>query len=408
MLVCPRCKAENDDGRIRCGKCGSNISKRGDYARQSGPSVVILGSVEDLRRAQQMGEIDTSGDDPDALGWLGSDEIEDAFPKTLSQDAPKTRRVDVREIDKISGLKDLQDIQRAILKSEESEKADKADKKGQVTARARVPGKIERGPERPAAPTATTPAAAPAPTAAPARSSAPPAAQPAPPSSVDEEAAIEASAPVAAWLVGELFSEPFRLTRAKHYLLGRDPRASIYLPSAEISRRHAGIAADENGNFWVEDLRSCNGSYVNGHAVLKRKLRENDRLDMGPFSFRFTKAVEGAAAPVSPCDPNEETKVLRAIPGTLVADIERNSVHPVLALLHAGKRSGVLTLRAGYQVGRIFLIAGEIQHAQFGKAVGEQALAALLPAEAGTLHFSDEEIKVKKTIERTTAQILKG
>ncbi|MEZ0228442.1 MAG: DUF4388 domain-containing protein, partial [Planctomycetota bacterium] len=96
----------------------------------------------------------------------------------------------------------------------------------------------------------------------------------------------------------------------------------------------------------------------------------------------------------------------RLVPGALTGEIEKNGVGSVLQMLHASRRSGVLTLRAGRQVGRIFLVDGEIHHAQFGKTTGEQALASLIPAEAGLLHFSDERINVKRTIEKSTDEIL--
>jgi hypothetical protein len=206
----------------------------------------------------------------------------------------------------------------------------------------------------------------------------------------------------------ELFPEPFALVLGKRYLMGREPKASISLPSSEVSKRHAGISNDDTGAFWLEDLRSMNGTYVNGCAVLKRKLREGVVIDVGPFSFRFSLAKSDVPAPKGGCDPGEETRAIRQMPGALAGQIEANGVGAVVQLLHASRRSGVLTLRAGPQVGRIFMVEGEIHHAQFGKTVGEQALHSLIPAEAGFLHFQDERIKVKRTIERSTDELFGG
>jgi pSer/pThr/pTyr-binding forkhead associated (FHA) protein len=464
MAVCSRCKSENDDHRLRCGKCGNTLSKRGEFAEQQGPAVVVLGSVEDLRRARQLGELDESGDDPTALGWLESDELEEKRHKSAPQAEPATgtRRVSVREIDKISGLRDLRELQKALLKKE-SEPGTSAPALEPPTGTRRVsvresdkisgvreqlrelqkalskeesePGKsapaleppprteTRRYPQRPPA----SPPAAPAQEAqsAPRSESAvttsrrvvrPQHAAPSPPppmapslkeSTTDDDLIERAPGPITAYLVNELFSEPVALTNGRRYLMGRDPRASIFLPSAHVSRRHAGIAADDKGDFWIEDLRSSNGTYVNGRAVIKRKLKNGDLLDVGVFTFRFVlREKPGDAPPRATSDPNEETRVIRAVPGALSGDIERNGVAPVVAILSSARRTGVLTLRAGKQVGRIFLIEGEIHHAQFGKAVGEAALAALLPAEAGFLHFTDEKIQVQRTITRPTAQIL--
>lgn len=384
-VLCRKCKTENDDHCLRCGKCGNSLSKRGDYQQSSGPNVVVLGSVEDLRRAREMGDIDTSQDDATALGWLESGEVDEApFPPTSL--SPQTRRVNVREIDKISGLRDLRDLQAALLKEEATPTPAPA------VAERRVPPtesrKAARDPDEPP------------------RAVAPPTREVPAPGEPEGDAAP--AGPPLAYLANELFPDPIPLTQGRRYLMGRDPRASIFLPSAHVSRRHAGIAADAQGEFWVEDLRSSNGTYVNGRAVLRRKLRPGDLVDVGPFSFRFVPVKAGEPAPSAGSDPNEETRAIRSVPGSLSGEIEKNGVIPVLLLICSAQRSGVLTLRAGPHVGRIFVIEGEVHHAQFGKAAGEAALAALLPAEGGFLHFSDERIRVNRTITRTTAEIFGG
>lgn len=384
MIVCARCKTENDDGRIRCGKCGQNISKRGEYAAQQGPKVVVLGSVEDLRRAREQGDLDTSDEDPTALGWLDDSDVGRALPSDDQADAPapRTRRVSVKEIDKISGLKDLHDIQKALLGSSEEKVVEKPKRK------------IERPTVRQSS--EETPASS---------SQAP--ATPSPDARRPSEARKPAE-PAAAYMTCELFPEPFALSLGKRYLLGRDAKASVILPSGEVSRKHAGISNDAEGAFWIEDLKSMNGTYVNGHAILKRRLREGDMVDLGPFAFQFSMAKADAPAPRGGCDPAEDTRAVRAVPGALVGEIEKNGVGAVLRMLHAAGRSGVLTLRAGRQVGRVFIMDGEIHHAQFARTTGEQALASLIPAEAGMLHFTDERIKVKRTIEKSTDELLGG
>jgi hypothetical protein len=144
---------------------------------------------------------------------------------------------------------------------------------------------------------------------------------------------------------------------------------------------------------------------VNGRAIMKRKLRPGDLLDVGPFQFRFIPAKPGDPPPALIPDPNEDTRAIRCVPGALTGEIEHNGVLPLLVIICGGGRSGVLTLRAGHQVGRIFIVGGEVHHAQFGQQVGEAALAALLPAEGGFLHFSDEKIKVNRTITRSNAEL---
>src|SRR4051812_14717390 len=65
---------------------------------------------------------------------------------------------------------------------------------------------------------------------------------------------------------------PFRIGRqADNQLVMRDNRAS---------RVHASIAVDQ-GEYWIEDLNSRHGTFVNGSKVKRHKLEESDRIDFG-------------------------------------------------------------------------------------------------------------------------------
>jgi phosphoserine phosphatase RsbU/P len=70
-------------------------------------------------------------------------------------------------------------------------------------------------------------------------------------------------------------------------ILGRHPGCDIVLESAAVSRQHARIVRS-NGNYYVEDLRSRNGTFVNGERVRGRRLlAENDQLGICDLVFAF-------------------------------------------------------------------------------------------------------------------------
>ena len=56
----------------------------------------------------------------------------------------------------------------------------------------------------------------------------------------------------------------FPLERASA-VLGRHPQCEIVLESASVSRQHARIALRE-GHYYLEDLNSRNGTYLNGET----------------------------------------------------------------------------------------------------------------------------------------------
>src|SRR5262249_12918039 len=69
-------------------------------------------------------------------------------------------------------------------------------------------------------------------------------------------------------------------------LVGRGPYNHVVLDDTRISRQHAKIAPEAGGHV-VYDLNSANGTYVNDQQVKRQRLKPNDVVRFGPFSFRF-------------------------------------------------------------------------------------------------------------------------
>jgi serine phosphatase RsbU (regulator of sigma subunit) len=83
-------------------------------------------------------------------------------------------------------------------------------------------------------------------------------------------------------------------------LIGRQPNAAVYLDSLAVSRQHARVVLAD-GAYFVEDLGSSNGTYLNGRAIAGRTpLTENDTLQIGPYVLALRP--EPAPAPSEP-DP---------------------------------------------------------------------------------------------------------
>lgn len=54
--------------------------------------------------------------------------------------------------------------------------------------------------------------------------------------------------------------------------LGRLPESNVYLDDETVSGRHAVLERRPDGSWWVEDLGSTNGSFVDGTPVLQPTL----------------------------------------------------------------------------------------------------------------------------------------
>ncbi len=74
-------------------------------------------------------------------------------------------------------------------------------------------------------------------------------------------------------------------------IVGRTEGATVRLADTSISRQHASIRR-ENGGFWLVDLGSANGSYVNNVALTgPRILRDGDRVQFGTAVLTFREAT---------------------------------------------------------------------------------------------------------------------
>lgn len=68
-------------------------------------------------------------------------------------------------------------------------------------------------------------------------------------------------------------------------LIGRQPDAVIYLESLAVSRKHA-LLVCQDGTYFIEDLNSSNGTFLNGQRITGRvPLAERDRLQIGPYTL---------------------------------------------------------------------------------------------------------------------------
>jgi phosphoserine phosphatase RsbU/P len=80
---------------------------------------------------------------------------------------------------------------------------------------------------------------------------------------------------------------PYSLTEGET-VLGRLPECTIQLKSNMVSRRHAEVARGEGNQFFVRDLQSGNGTFVNGKKIEEPTLlKHNDRIKLGPILFRY-------------------------------------------------------------------------------------------------------------------------
>ena len=71
------------------------------------------------------------------------------------------------------------------------------------------------------------------------------------------------------------------------YVVGRDTDVDFVVPRSSVSRQHSRLSRDEQGMWWLEDMGSTNGTFVNERRVQRVRLSEGDLLRFGDAIYKF-------------------------------------------------------------------------------------------------------------------------
>jgi diguanylate cyclase (GGDEF)-like protein len=75
--------------------------------------------------------------------------------------------------------------------------------------------------------------------------------------------------------------------RDEEFVIGRDEKCFIVVDLDNVSRRHAQVVM-RDGKFFVSDLKSTNGTYLNDEELKKEQpLRSGDQVKIGGAIFKF-------------------------------------------------------------------------------------------------------------------------
>lgn len=128
--------------------------------------------------------------------------------------------------------------------------------------------------------------------------------------------------------------------------LGRDQNNDIQIPLSTVSRNHCAIYIDQDGEWYIEDLRSTHGTIHNGKQVGsggKKLLRNGDVIEVVHFRIAFTA---GGSELLSHDYSTEKTEALaQKMVQEVLASIGKDTDTPYLRVMN-GPDEG-----ATYQLG---------------------------------------------------------
>lgn len=152
--------------------------------------------------------------------------------------------------------------------------------------------------------------------------------------------------PTLVWERADGTTADYPLAQSEPLTLGRDASSSIVLESGFVSKRHA-IVRYEGGQFIVEDLRSANGTRLNGAPISISVLTPGDVIEVGDQVLRFIDrgadaragSKKGRSRAAASSGPSAASKLLRL---GAVALIFGGGLLLLLRMLFLGGDAGAL------------------------------------------------------------------
>jgi len=120
--------------------------------------------------------------------------------------------------------------------------------------------------------------------------------------------------------------------------IGRKPHNDIQIDNLAVSGEHAVIVTILNDSF-LEDLGSTNGTVVNGNAIKKHFLQNNDVIELGKYKLKFV----GEAAPAATAEKADFEKTMVLRPSAMKAAAEQAKA---MAAAGAGGQAAAVAQRA--------------------------------------------------------------
>ncbi len=128
--------------------------------------------------------------------------------------------------------------------------------------------------------------------------------------------------------------------------LGRRPYNDIVIDNLAVSGEHAVLQMMAN-DVYLEDLNSTNGTYVNGKAVKKQLLQNNDTVEIGKYKIKY---INEAANP-----GYEKTMIIKAgsiPPAPVTASAAARSDGATVAASELASLAAAIKVLSGAAAGR--------------------------------------------------------
>ena len=143
--------------------------------------------------------------------------------------------------------------------------------------------------------------------------------------------------------------------------IGRSPQGDIFIDNPAVSFRHARVYS-QAGVYYVQDLGSLNGTFLNGVRITQAPLSHGDVITVGKHTVRFSRDRPGVK-PQAPAPQSDAEEDVLKLTGTMVLDTkmrrelqERFAKGQTAASSERAARLGKLTVLKGKTTAKEFLL----------------------------------------------------
>jgi pSer/pThr/pTyr-binding forkhead associated (FHA) protein len=142
--------------------------------------------------------------------------------------------------------------------------------------------------------------------------------------------------------------------------IGRSPQGDIFIDNPAVSFHHARIFS-QAGVYYLQDLDSLNGTFLNGVRITQAPLTYGDVITVGKHTLRFSRDRAGEKAPAPAPQPAVEDAP--KLTGTMILDTKMRrelqegfAKGQTAASVERAARMGKLTVLKGRTSEKEFLL----------------------------------------------------
>ncbi len=189
-------------------------------------------------------------------------------------------------------------------------------------------------------------------------------------------------------------------------VLGRSPDCDIVIKDFGVSRHHAKVVSDGD-QYRLVDLKSKNGTHVNGVPVLEAILNDGDQVLLGKFVLQFRRTLDGKVV-------LDEEKPLLEEAGTVIRSVGEIEKYLADKAPNTGTQTRLPTTASGtippvepaeiQKANRILRSLSELAHALITAQPEEvegrvmDAVFEHIPVDRGFLMLYDEDGNLKPRV----------